>query len=281
MFPLVKNPLQLRIQEIESLVELSAEERAEFEAVQRPIYAHGLSVFKFAYAEQRSYEAMALKLLPTYQPDLVGLFLVANDPVCHTFWHFFEPGKFKGVDPDKAKRLGGLIPAMYEHNDAYLGELLSAVSPDTAVFVVSDHGFEASGQVPELRSPADYARSFDAEKAKAMREGSVAVGQSGRHNLNGLLIASGGPIRRGVAVRAGVLDVAPTILALLGLPVARDMEGRVLEELIEPEFLSRHPVRTIRSYEDYLPRLKVPESGDESEADPKRLEMLRSLGYIR
>ena len=46
-----------------------------------------------------------------------------------------------------------------------------------------------------------------------------------------------------------VLDIAPTILYLFGLPVARDMEGRVLTELIDEDFARRHGVTYIPSYE--------------------------------
>ena len=279
--PLVVDPLHSPVSEIRALVDLSDEELAEFEAASRPIFAHGLSVLKFAYSEQRSYEEIALHMLSAPQPDLTGVFLVANDPVCHTFWHFYEPSKFRGVDPGKAERLGRIIPNLYEHNDRYLSKLMKRIDPETTVFVVSDHGFEASGEVPVPRSRAGFSRWFDAEKSKAMKEGTVAVGQSGRHNLDGILIVSGGSIRRGVEVRASVLDIAPTILALLGLPVARDMEGRVLEEIIEPGFLAGHPIRTIDSYEEYIPRVNVPETGEGSEADHDRLEALRSLGYVQ
>src|SRR6185295_19153507 len=85
--------------------------------------------------------------------DLTGVFLVANDPVSHCFWHFFEPQAFpEGVDAGQAARLGRLIPNFYKHNDAYLGELLKLVAPDTVVLVVSDHGFEASRQLPALKA---------------------------------------------------------------------------------------------------------------------------------
>jgi hypothetical protein len=46
-----------------------------------------------------------------------------------------------------------------------------------------------------------------------------------------------------------VLDIAPTVLYLFGLPVARDMEGRVLTEIVEPDFASAHAVTFIPSYE--------------------------------
>jgi hypothetical protein len=46
-----------------------------------------------------------------------------------------------------------------------------------------------------------------------------------------------------------VLDVTPTILYLMGLPVARDMEGRVATEILEDDFARAHPVTFIPSYE--------------------------------
>ena len=48
---------------------------------------------------------------------------------------------------------------------------------------------------------------------------------------------------------ASVLEVAPTILYLMGLPVARDMEGIVLTGMLDPSFGRRHPVTYIPSYE--------------------------------
>ena len=56
---------------------------------------------------------------------------------------------------------------------------------------------------------------------------------------------------RPAAGRAGasVLDVAPTLLYLLGLPVARDMEGRVLTELVDRRFARENPLTFIPSYE--------------------------------
>jgi hypothetical protein len=67
---------------------------------------------------------------------------------------------------------------------------------------------------------------------------------------DGVLLVVGEGIRPGATpTRASVLDVAPTLLYLLGLPVARDMEGRVLTEILEPEFARLNPVTFIPSYE--------------------------------
>jgi arylsulfatase A-like enzyme len=47
---------------------------------------------------------------------------------------------------------------------------------------------------------------------------------------------------------ASVLDVAPTVLHLMGLPVARDMDGRLLTGILDPEVAARQPVTYIPSY---------------------------------
>jgi hypothetical protein len=75
-----------------------------------------------------------------------------------------------------------------------------------------------------------------------------------------------------------VADVTPTILALLGLPVGRDMAGRVLEELFDPAFLEAHPVRYVDSYEGLIER--APTEAPAEAGESGREEYLRALGYI-
>ena len=65
---------------------------------------------------------------------------------------------------------------------------------------------------------------------------------------NGFILAVGDGIKPGVVLRdASVLDLAPTMLYLMGLPVARDMEGRVLAEMVAENFASAHPVNFLPS----------------------------------
>lgn len=271
---LVVDPKKLRYSDMEYLVSLNQEEIQEFEASEKPIMGHGLSVVKFAFASQRTYEEIALQQLAAEQPELTGVFLIANDPISHTFWHYYQPEDFEGVDREDAERLGALVPNFYEHNDRYLAKLLEVVDEDTVVFIVSDHGFISSGILPK-QLPR---KKFSELKKDARAKGTIAVGQSGKHHIDGIFIAAGYPILEGVEVNASIYDIAPTILALLGLPVAEDMIGNVLTEIIEPEFLEKYPIRVVDSYENYLlrPTIKVEESG----ADEALKEQLKSLGYI-
>ena len=55
----------------------------------------------------------------------------------------------------------------------------------------------------------------------------------GTHRPDGVLIATGQGIARAANVHANIVDCAPTILAMLGLRVPDDMQGRVIRELFE------------------------------------------------
>ena len=157
--PLVVDPMDPPLDEIDALVDWTESERAELLAAEEPIPFHGPSVFKFGFCEQRTYENVALELLGRGQPELGMVFLIAVDPISHTFWHYFEPGRFPGFEQAysqaDAARLGPLVPAMYEHNDRTLAQLLEAVDEDTVVIVVSDHGFKASGRLPQATDRVD------------------------------------------------------------------------------------------------------------------------------
>ncbi|HVP57859.1 MAG TPA: alkaline phosphatase family protein [bacterium] len=68
-------------------------------------------------------------------------------------------------------------------------------------------------------------------------------GNSGDHRMNGIFVGLGNEFRRGAKLdKAALVDIAPTVLYLLGLPVPRQMDGRVLAEAIREEYLNGHPV---------------------------------------
>ena len=63
-----------------------------------------------------------------------------------------------------------------------------------------------------------------------------ATTKQGYHEQAGMLIMAGPGIRAGVSIgECSTLDIAPTLLALLGLPIPSYMRGRVLEEALESD----------------------------------------------
>ena len=74
---------------------------------------------------------------------------------------------------------------------------------------------------------------------------SPAFGPTGDHRMEGVLVASGAGDSASAPRRpdANLLDIAPTVLHLLGVPVPADMDGRVLSELLTPEFAATAAAR--------------------------------------
>ena len=138
--------------------------------------------------------------------------------------------------PEDARRYGRVL----ERYASLLGRWIVARSkkelgPDDVLVVVSAHGLEPTRLWRRLVGTLTGTEVAAASHAAAPP---------------GLLLAVGAGIQPGAGlVGASVLDVTPTLLYLLGLPVARDMDGRVLTEMLEPASARDHPVTFIPSYE--------------------------------
>ncbi|MEE8401454.1 MAG: alkaline phosphatase family protein [Candidatus Hydrothermarchaeaceae archaeon] len=67
---------------------------------------------------------------------------------------------------------------------------------------------------------------------------------SGNHKMNGTLIMKGRNIKKGAEIQgANIIDIVPTILGIMGVPVPADMDGEVLTEIFEESFLAKTPIR--------------------------------------
>jgi len=100
----------------------------------------------------------------------------------------------------------------------------------------------------------------------------------GGHTLQGILLAAGPDVRAARIAGASLVDVAPTVLHLLGQPVPPDMDGRVLVEAFDPDYFARRPV-VIGEQEA---RYEHAPGGDgyTAEEEAEVLEQLRKLGYV-
>ncbi len=98
---------------------------------------------------------------------------------------------------------------------------------------------------------------------------------NGVHTMDGIFFAYGKGIVRGKEVTAAeLIDVAPTVLHLAGLPVLKEMDGRVLTEILTAERAAL-PVEYMET-ESWKPAQV--ELTPEEEAD--MLDKLRGLGYV-
>jgi len=105
--------------------------------------------------------------------------------------------------------------------------------------------------------------------------------RSGGHidELQGIIIMSGPKIKQGKIIEgAGVIDVAPTFLALAGLPQGLDMPGEALTHYMTDEHLEAFPLRFVETYEPVEDKKIYPIA---SEADRAITDHLKDLGYLR
>jgi len=201
--------------------------------------------------------AIAEYVLREHPADLAMIYLWGIDPMQHYFWKYHDPDHWLGpaIPADELALNGDLVADYYRDTDAFLARILAQVGPEDTVIIVSDHG---AGPVTE----------YDPIK-----------GISGDHRIEGILIAAGPPIRHGVVIDPpSVIDVTPTVLHLLGLPAGRDMPGRVMTEMLTPEWEATHSPTRIATWE---PEDRViDEYPIASRSDERIKDKLRSLGYI-
>jgi predicted AlkP superfamily phosphohydrolase/phosphomutase len=207
-------------------------------------------VLEGALAPDLTYRRAGDLLREAYDPAFFATYVYGLDVVGHSFLRFAEPDRFGNVKPDDVRQYGRVLPTYRALVAEWIGEAAQAVGPGEVLLVVSGYGMEP---MPLWRRIV----------------GSLLGGSppSGTHAAapDGFLLAIGDGIKAGgVVENATVLDIAPTILYLAGLPVGRDMEGRVLTEILDDDFARAHPVSFIPSYES----LAAPRAGDTAPLPP-------------
>ena len=219
--------------------------------------------FVRAYARDEFYLEAAERMLDDGPlPDATFVYLRGTDDVQHGFWKFMEPDKFKGVTEEEARRFGKVIERYWQWTDQAVGKILSHFDKDTLIVVLSDHG----------GGPA-------VGKYKIITKEYLQL--SGSHRNTGILIINGPGVKVGKEIDfASVYDITPTLLAYVGLPVAEDMDGRILKEAFVPG-IANGSAGTIATYETGKPKpIEAAQPDKPSAVDKKVLEGLRSLGYI-
>ncbi|HLA00596.1 MAG TPA: hypothetical protein VJZ24_03045, partial [Thermodesulfovibrionales bacterium] len=104
--------------------------------------------------------------------------------------------------------------------------------------------------------------------------------RSGEHRLDGILILKGGSVQRGeISPHPEIIDIAPTILYLLGIPIPEDMDGRVIQSAFVKKFLDSTPLLYQKVDRDY-DRREASEKAYSDEEEKAIKDKLRRLGYM-
>ncbi|PIN73338.1 hypothetical protein COV20_03850 [Candidatus Woesearchaeota archaeon CG10_big_fil_rev_8_21_14_0_10_45_16] len=253
---LKKKAEEISDQEIDGFFNnLSADEKQQ---IRKDIFDRKsrLSFFTHLYLSDLFSTEAGLHLKNKIDPDFLSVYLPGLDGIQHLFWQFHQPESFSFLPEDQTHvdKFKDMVNNYY----IFLDSLISRMVDDEAVIILaSDHGMEAISE-----------KDFD----------KTAI-RSGQHenSPDGILIMSGGPIKRGERLeKATILDVAPTVLYLLGKEVDINIEGKVLKDAFDPTHIENNPVRK----KDYGKKKGGQESFYTSKEEKEVKDRLKALGYL-
>lgn len=195
------------------------------------------------------------------KPDLAMIHFQSIDWAAHRFYYYHDPSLFESMPWTDAQRAaldaeldkyGDTLSAFYVYMDEWLGRFMARRDPETAILLLSDHGFETNDD-PDL--PGEHKTAPP-----------------------GIVVMNGPGIRADQKLESdySIYDILPTLMAGLSLPVAEDLQGTVMREAFCDAALT--DVETVASYGDgkpYIPEIHRPEG-----VDAEVLKQLESLGYL-
>jgi hypothetical protein len=140
-----------------------------------------------------------------------------------------------------------MVDEAYRRMDVVLGSMMERMGEGDLLAVVSDHGWRLDG-TSHWRMP------------------------------DGIFGLYGSGVRKGFSARrVHVYDVTPTLLYCLGLPLSRELPGRILEESFDAAAMGRLPRSTVATYG----RREQPMRMADPATDAAYRERLKSLGYLQ
>ena len=122
----------------------------------------------------------------------------------------------------------------YRHVDIEVGTILDLLGSDDLFLVVSGFGMEPVGVSKRV-----LARIMGDPDATGTHERAP----------DGFILAYGSHVEPGRRPRGSVVDVAPTVLYYLGVPVARDVDGVVRTDIFTEGFRETRPITFVPSYD--------------------------------
>ncbi len=193
--------------------------------------------------------------------DLFITYYRIPDILSHSLWMYYDPGAYENPPtPQQMAWFGDSVRQSYRFVDRALGELLEAWGGKANMIIVSDHGFgRASSE--KMASPDERTQFL-----------------TGDHRPDGIIMAHGPDIQPGRIEGLTIMEVAPTMAALLGVPVAGNLPGQIATNLITPGFFKRNPLKSVADYSEVeLPNREISLDRDVQEDE---MNTLKGLGYV-
>jgi len=202
----------------------------------------------------------AVTAIMDHEPwDFVAVYYDAIDHFSHGFMNYHPP-RLPWVDEKDFELYKNVVESGYIYHDILLGTLLQRAGEDTTVMIVSDHGFHS-----------DHLRPKNIPREPA--------GPAAQHRYYGIFAVKGPGIKRDeIIYGASLLDICPTLLTIIGLPIGEDMDGKPLVNIFEDE----PRIGTVPSWDEVPGNdgRHPPDAVIDPVEAKEALEQLIQLGYI-
>lgn len=153
----------------------------------------------------------------------------------------------------------GIIDKIYRREEVYDGTYVEN-APDLVIEMAKGYHLQ-EGLGPTLLTAA--------------MDGVTVV--SGQHRKEGIFLIKGKGVTKGVEIKSSrIIDIAPTLLYLQGIPIPRAMEGHLLKEAFVTAHLSENPLQ----FDERDMRRKSGYVDFSEEGKEEILKKLNALGYV-
>ncbi len=218
-----------------------------------------LTIIAKNIAECASTHAAATWLMENEPWDLTAVYFDTIDHLSHGFMKFHPP-QMQGISDEKFDLYKDVVNGIYRFHDMMLERYIKLAGEDATIIILSDHGFHSDHLRPKRLPTEPMAPALE-------------------HRQFGMFCMSGPNIIKDERIYgATLLDITPTILTLFGLPVGKDMDGKVLTQVFDKKIIPEY-IETWENVEG--------NSGnhpEELQQDPlaaqEALKQLIELGYI-
>jgi hypothetical protein len=180
----------------------------------------------------RAYSESAAQLEREFAPRLTSVRYEGLDVFGHWYLRDAQPERFGELRARDRRR--SVLDRYYTYIDEEIGHAVDALSAGDLLLVVAGFGME-----PETLAKRALAPVFGWPRWTGTHEGAP----------DGFLMAYGTNVAPGEHVSGSIVDLAPTVLYYMGLPVGRDMDGFARTDIFLRSYANEHPVTYIATHE--------------------------------
>lgn len=179
-----------------------------------------------------AYAEAEVELIDWFAPRLTALRLEGIDEFGHEFLRDAETDLMRGAPGVEGER--SPLDRYYAVVDGYLERLIAQTEPGDLLIVASGYGIERTPLLKRL-----LARFLGQPDMTGTHEDAP----------DGFLIAFGSNVQPGESKGGSVVDIAPTVLYYMGIPIGRDMDGFARTDLFRIAYTQEHPVTYTQTHE--------------------------------